>query len=440
MTRTLLIFCFAAATLAAKDKAWETGAVLDKTFNPYFRPVDKQSPPTPSLNSQVQQEDSGAVVAVNVSHSSGEVVYESFVIQSDDRVFMVELMRLKSFKAPRLSLSQPVTFAVEKDKLWFKDLDRVEYQTKILKEADRKGVEVAVGSRAPEVEARVNAKAGAKAEAQVEAKADAPKPVVKPQAKPAAAKVQEAKVQKPKPSKPDSVFATGALSPEDLTIPRSKPERSDVEALVQPEPKAAAKAAAKKAAPQVQEAVVEAPRKTELAPKPEPLRKPEPVRKAEPEKREPEKKADRQEARREPATRASSKDRPWQSGRLVSVSNNNYFLNVTYTSDLDGSNWPLVEGSDGRYTVDGQIGNPTNSMYTYDNYIIESDFVAYLVQRMRPKTSQAAVFPGTHPLKFAVEKNKLYVLDDNDREFETKVIKLIQRDAIVDPLARAAAR
>ena len=48
--------------------------------------------------------------------------------------------------------------------------------------------------------------------------------------------------------------------------------------------------------------------------------------------------------------------------------------------------------------------------------------------------------PGTQALKFAVEKNKLWVLDEENIEYETKVVKLVQKDAIVDPLTRAAAR
>jgi hypothetical protein len=136
----------------------------------------------------------------------------------------------------------------------------------------------------------------------------------------------------------------------------------------------------------------------------------------------------------------ASKDRAWQSGQLLSIVNNSYFFNVTYSSDSDGSAWPFVQGSDGRYTVNGQIGNPTTSLYTYDNYLIESQFCVYLVQRMRPKTAPTVRLPGTKALKFAVEKTKLWVLDDENIEYETKVVKLVQKDAIVDPLTRAAAR
>ena len=87
----------------------------------------------------------------------------------------------------------------------------------------------------------------------------------------------------------------------------------------------------------------------------------------------------------------------------------------------------------------GQIATDTGSPYTYDNYVIESEFVAYLVQRMRPKTSPAVRLPGTKALKFAVEKNKMWVLDEQGIEYETKVVKLIQKDAIVDPSARVSA-
>ena len=70
------------------------------------------------------------------------------------------------------------------------------------------------------------------------------------------------------------------------------------------------------------------------------------------------------------------------------------------------------------------------SAYTYDNYVIESQFCAYLVQRWRARTAPVARFPGATALRFAVEKSKLYVLDEDGKEYETRIIRLIQRDAI----------
>ena len=125
---------------------------------------------------------------------------------------------------------------------------------------------------------------------------------------------------------------------------------------------------------------------------------------------------------------------------MLSVPSNNYFFNVTYTSDLEGSDWAFAQGSDGRFTVTSRIAGVTDTPYTYDNFVIESPFVAYLVQRMRPKTSPPVRLPGTQPLKFAVDKGKMWVLDEQGVEYETKVIKLLQKDAIVDPLTRTASR
>ncbi len=51
--------------------------------------------------------------------------------------------------------------------------------------------------------------------------------------------------------------------------------------------------------------------------------------------------------RRGVVARASAKDRAWQSGQLLSVVNNSYFLNVTYSSDTEGTGWPFVQDSDG---------------------------------------------------------------------------------------------
>ena len=43
MTRFVLILSLAAASLAAKDRAWLTGQMLDKTLNPYLKAVDSGS-------------------------------------------------------------------------------------------------------------------------------------------------------------------------------------------------------------------------------------------------------------------------------------------------------------------------------------------------------------------------------------------------------------
>jgi hypothetical protein len=383
MVRILLMISLAAASLAAKDRAWQTGQLLDKDLNPYFRAMvsDDGGKHAKSGDGAVMY---GLAANVNVSHDTGDVAYDDYVIEGQDIVYLVEFARLKSYKAAHLSLSLPLSFAVEKNKLWIKDLDQTEYGTQILKQVPKDG-----------------SKQG-NAVAAVEAKPAPATAAVKQEAAPAKtpAKAAPAKTQ----AKPDPFALASVQSPAQQTP-------SPVAAPVPPSPNVAP--AAPETAPVAQPQTPAKP-----AQRPEPVVKPETAALA----------------------RGSSKDRAWQRGQLLSIVDNRYFFNVTYSSDSDGSAWPFVQGSDGRYTVNGQIGNPTNSPYTYDNFVIESEFCVYLVQRMRPKTSPPVRLPGAKYLKFAVEKNKLWVLDEENIEYETKVVKLVQKDAIVDPTARAAAR
>ena len=136
--------------------------------------------------------------------------------------------------------------------------------------------------------------------------------------------------------------------------------------------------------------------------------------------------------------RPALKDRAWQGGRLLSASANKYFTNASYTSDTDGGSWNFVEQTDGRYTIKGNTSRPGSLMY--DNYLIESEYCVYLVQRSRPKSSEPLRLDGAKPLKFAVEKNKLWVLDGEGAEYETKVLMLIQKDEAAEPVTQTASR
>lgn len=390
MAKTSLILIILAgalsrpAALTAKDRAWQAGQLLDKAHNPYFRTVAAEGKEEPAVSgssgSSFTSSDNGAL-AIASRASDGNVSYENYVIAGADTVYLVEFAHFKTFPAANLSIAKPFSFAVEKNKLIILDLDHREFETSIVKQTSKQGTAVATAGAAT---------------------------VAPPAVQKAEVKKETPKADKPKqqPAKPDNLFATAALSKQDAAPPQApKPQQTTPAAKAPAQPVAVASTV-------------------------KPTPKPDPVPPVKPAVAKPE----------GPVARATTKDRAWQSGHLLSVANNNYFFNVTYTSDAEGSSWPFSQGSDGRFTVTGQIAGNTDSAYTYDNYVLESEFVAYLVQRMRPKTSPAARLPGTKPLKFAVEKNKLWVLDDNGIEYETKVIKLIQKDSIVDPTARAAAR
>lgn len=448
MAKTLLIFCLAAAGLAAKDRAWQTGNLLDTSRNPFFKTTAMDGG---QKSQPYAQMDGGGGVAVNVHTTDNTVAYDQFVVDGGDKVYMVELTRLKVSKAPRVSLVRPVTFAVDKEKLWILDADRAEYETRILKQVDKAGFGIASAAQAAPVAQPAPPVAKPEKVAQAKLEQTKVEQAKVEQAKVEQTKVEQTRVEKPKPqsTKPDNVFATASLSKDDVNAPKAKPlpeqakpvpaqtlAPEQVKVAAPPPAQVAPAAQTKQDRPAQTVAAVVPPKQNQVAPTVISKSDVKPaVAPATPESKPPA--AARPEA---PIARASSKDRPWQSGQLLSVPSNNYFFNVTYTSDLDGATWAFSQGSDGRYTVTGKIADETRSAYTFDNYVIESQFVAYLVQRMRPKTSPPARFPGMHALKFAVDKGKLWVLDDEGKEYETKVIKLVQKDAIVDPLARASAK
>ncbi len=124
----------------------------------------------------------------------------------------------------------------------------------------------------------------------------------------------------------------------------------------------------------------------------------------------------------------SSKDRPWQGGQLLSTASNRFFANIAYVTETDASTWSFVLGSDGKFTAFIHAAATGASSYVYDNYVIETEFCGYLVQRTRPKTVPPARFPGTKPLKFAIEKTKIWIIDEEGKEYEAKIVKQIQKD------------
>ena len=307
MARTVLILCIAAAGLAAKDRAWQPGQLLDNHRNPYFRTALASADDgglSSSGGTTFGPGDNGALV-VKPRGADGNLSYDDYVIASADTVYLVEYAHFKNFPSANISLAKPLNFAIEKNKLIILDLDRREFETTILKQTD---------------------KAGHSAPAQVEQ-----------------AKAEPPKSEKPKPqaAKPD-VFATAALTTEEINPPRPKPAppTPPPPPLVQtakppaPKPEPNAQAAVTKPAPKPQpdasKPVVAAVKPATPAIKPaapalNPAPKPEPKVEAAatrpPQRPQPE----------GPVARASTKDRAWQSGQLLSVANNNFFFNVTYT-------------------------------------------------------------------------------------------------------------
>jgi hypothetical protein len=181
----------------------------------------------------------------------------------------------------------------------------------------------------------------------------------------------------------------------------------------------------------------EAPAAAKPAPAPEPLVvakaevKETPIAVKPPQKQEPPVKPATPQVAAAPATATpatTAKDRPWQGGQLLSTASNRFFANIAYVTETDASTWSFVLGSDGKFTAFIHAAATGASSYVYDNYVIETEFCGYLVQRTRLKTVPPARFPGTKPLKFAIEKTKIWIIDEDGKEYEAKIVKQIQKD------------
>ena len=62
----------------------------------------------------------------------------------------------------------------------------------------------------------------------------------------------------------------------------------------------------------------------------------------------------------------------------------------------------------------------------YETFIIEGETYAYVAQeRLRWKWSKPANLTVNGPVKYAVEKRKLYVIDEDRKEHEMEIIKRV---------------
>jgi hypothetical protein len=384
-----------ACLAASKDRAWQNGRLVDNRDTRYFSTAEINS----GVSKDGVKDQYGGIDYSTNSTGAIATVYQNFMFESADGVYLVQVARLRTARQIRVSAISPVKLAVEKSKLWFVDQEGTEYEAHILKQVLKQPTQVAVQQEAPK----------APVAAQPEAK-PAPVAAVKP-ADPKPAPAPVVVKTEPAPVKP---APAPVVQPAPVVIAKAVPKPDPVVARPAPAPAPApapppAAAVVPKPAPVV--AVKAEPKPQPVAPKPAP--KEEPVA----------------PAHVEVAGSHTVKDRAWQSGQLLSTISNQYFVNVNYTTETDGATWNMVQGDDGRVTLVSQAKSYASNS-TFDNYVIESQFCAYLVQRWRPKSAPMVRFPGSKPLRFAVEKSKLFVLDDDGKEYETKVVRLVQRDAV----------
>ena len=131
MTARILLLISLSAAIApggSKDRPWQEGKLLDRDLNGYFVPADF------TVSAKAAEEED---TDTRVNSSAPVTVMENYVFECGDSVYLVQLTRIKSSKAARLSLVQPVKILVDKKKLRFIDQDGREYDSRIVKQADK---------------------------------------------------------------------------------------------------------------------------------------------------------------------------------------------------------------------------------------------------------------------------------------------------------------
>jgi hypothetical protein len=68
----------------------------------------------------------------------------------------------------------------------------------------------------------------------------------------------------------------------------------------------------------------------------------------------------------------------------------------------------------------------TNTVY--DRYVVESGDAAYLVERGRFKSSKPSLLRPYLSIKFAIDKKKIWLLDEEGKELETTILKQIEKN------------
>jgi uncharacterized protein YaiE (UPF0345 family) len=124
---------------------------------------------------------------------------------------------------------------------------------------------------------------------------------------------------------------------------------------------------------------------------------------------------------------AAEKRRDWQTGKVLDSQRNRYFAGTVGSASTTGTS--QANGNYGTYQANTKSFQ--TAVYQVDEtYLIEGETYAYLVQeRLRWKLGKPAKANLTvnGPVKFAVEKRKLFVIDDDGKEHEMEIEKKILR-------------
>jgi hypothetical protein len=102
---------------------------------------------------------------------------------------------------------------------------------------------------------------------------------------------------------------------------------------------------------------------------------------------------------------SKEKERNWQTGKVVDMNRDKSYAG---TVDLAGN------------------GSSTAVYRVYETYAIEAeDYVYVCEEHLKWRWSKPAVLTVNAPVRFAIEKDRIYIKSEDASEHETKIIKKI---------------
>jgi hypothetical protein len=112
---------------------------------------------------------------------------------------------------------------------------------------------------------------------------------------------------------------------------------------------------------------------------------------------------------------SAEKQHEWLVGKLLDSESSRAFAGTVGNSNTNGN-------TQNGYYHGNTNGSQVAIYHHYETFVIEGDGYIYEVEE-RKRPSKAANLTVNGPVKYAVEKRKLYVLDDDGKQHEMEIIK-----------------
>ena len=123
-------------------------------------------------------------------------------------------------------------------------------------------------------------------------------------------------------------------------------------------------------------------------------------------------------------TRAE-RQRDWQTGKVLDSQRSRYFSGTVGNSNTNGS----VQDNGSYGTYNGNTSTSQTAIYrVYQDFVIEGETYAYYAQEhIKWRWSKPANLTVNGTVKYAVDKRRLYVIDDDGKEHEMEIMRKVLR-------------